>query len=147
MIRSNSLILLIAFVLVLLVTALGERKALRLVLAAALLVAVFLGGRLCLRTVYEQRSGEQINDGAPMLLYVAMGMQKGEGAPGWSNGYILHNYWGESDFDAEASTAMAVRDIGTSMEGFAEDPWYAARFYTRKSSPASGTIRPTSASP
>lgn len=131
LIRSNSLILLIAFVLVLLVTALGERKLCPL-LASALLLAVFLGGRLCLWTVYEQRSGEQINDGAPMLLYVAMGMQKGEGAPGWSNGYILHNYWGESDFDSEASTAMAVRDIETSMEGFAEDPWYAARFYTEK---------------
>ena len=131
LVRNNSLILLIAFVLILLVTALGERK-LRLVLAAVLLVAVFLGGRFCLRTVYEQRSGEKINDGAPMILYVAMGMQKGEGAPGWSNGYILHNYWGESDFDAEASTAMAVRDIGTSMEGFAEDPWYAVRFYAEK---------------
>ena len=131
LVRNNSLILLIAFVLILLVTALGERKF-RSVLAAVLLVAVFLGGRFCLRTVYEQRSGEKINDGAPMILYVAMGMQKGEGAPGWSNGYILHNYWGESDFDAEASTAMAVRDIGTSMEGFAEDPWYAVRFYAEK---------------
>ena len=125
LVRNNSLILLIAFVLVLLAAALGERR-LRPVLASVLLIAVFLGGRFCLRTVYEQRSGEQINDGAPMLLYVAMGMQKGEGAPGWSNGYILHNYWGESEFDSEASTAMAVRDIEASMKGFAEDPWYAA---------------------
>ena len=131
LVRNNSLILLIAFVLVLLAAALGERR-LRPVLASALLIAVFLGGRFCLRTVYEQRSGEQINDGAPMLLYVAMGMQKGEGAPGWSNGYILHNYWGESEFDSEASTAMAVRDIEASVEGFAEDPWYAVRFYTEK---------------
>ena len=131
LVRNNSLILLIAFVLVLLAAALGERR-LRPVLASVLLIAVFLGGRFCLRTVYEQRSGEQINDGAPMLLYVAMGMQKGEGAPGWSNGYILHNYWGESEFDAEASTAMAVQDIEASMEGFAEDPWYAVRFYTEK---------------
>ena len=131
LVRNNSLILLIAFVLVLLAAALGERR-LRPVLASVLLIAVFLGGRFCLRTVYEQRSGEQINDGAPMLLYVAMGMQKGEGAPGWSNGYILHNYWGESEFDSEASTAMAVRDIEASMKGFAEDPWYAVRFYTEK---------------
>ena len=131
LIRNNSLILLIAFALVLLVTALEEKK-LRPALAALLIAAVFLGSRFCLRTVYEQRSGVELNDGAPMLLYVAMGMQKGEGAPGWSNGYILHNYWGESDFDAEASTAMAVQDIRASLEGFAEDPWYAVRFYMEK---------------
>lgn len=131
LIRNNSIILLIAFVLVLLVAALGEKR-LRPVLAAALLVAVFLGGRFCLRTVYEQRSGVEINDGAPMILYVAMGMQKGEGAPGWSNGYILHNYWGESDFDSEASTAMAVQDIRTSVDGFVENPGYAFRFYVEK---------------
>lgn len=131
LVRNNSLILLIAFVLVLLVTALGEKK-LRPVLASVLLVAVFLGGRFCLRTVYEQRSGVEINDGAPMILYVAMGMQKGEGAPGWSNGYILHNYWGESDFDSEASTAMAIRDIGDSVDGFVENPGYAFWFYVEK---------------
>ena len=131
LIRNNSLILLIAFVLVLAVTALGEKR-LRPILAAALLVAVFVGSRFGLYTVYEQRSGVEINDGAPMILYVAMGMQKGEGAPGWSNGYILHNYWGESDFDAEASTAMAIQDIGASVDGFVQDPLYAVRFYTEK---------------
>src|SRR5699024_9420159 len=68
----------------------------------------------------------------PMILYVAMGMQKGEGAPGWSNGYILHNYWGESDFDSEASTAMAIRDIGDSVDGFVENPGYAFWFYVEK---------------
>lgn len=131
LIRNNSMILLIAFVLILLVTALGEKK-LRPALAAVLLAAVFLSSRFCLWTVYEQRSGVEINDGAPMILYVAMGMQKGEGAPGWSNGYILHNYWGESDFDSEASTAMAIQDIQTSVDGFVEDPLYAFRFYVEK---------------
>ncbi len=131
LIRNNSMILLIAFVLILLVTAAGERK-LRPVLTAILLVAVFLGGRTGLRIVYELRSGEKINDGAPMILYVAMGMQKGEGAPGWSNGYILHNYWGECEFDSEASTAMAIRDIKTSAEEFAEKPVYAVQFYVEK---------------
>ena len=67
-----------------------------------------------------------------MMLYVAMEMQKGEGAPGWSNGYILHNYWGECEFDSEASTAMAIRDIKTSAEEFAEKPVYAVQFYVEK---------------
>ena len=131
LIRSNSMILLIAFVLILLVSAVSE-KNLRPVLAAALLLFTFAGSRFCLRTVYEQRSDVKINEGAPMVLWVAMGMQKGEGAPGWSNGYILHNYWGASDFDGEASRAMAIQDIGDSLDGFAKEPSYATRFYLEK---------------
>lgn len=139
------MILLMAMGLILATTALSERR-LQPLLAAVLLVVVFAGARTGLRTFYEQRSGVAINDGAPMILYVAMGMQKGEGAPGWSNGYILHNYWGASDFDAEASTAMAVQDIRTSAKEFVDNPGYAFRFYVEKL-PASGTIPPTSALP
>ena len=131
LIRNNCVILLIAFVLILLVQAAGERK-LRPLLAAVLLVAVFVGGRAALRKSYEVRSGVELNEGAPMLLYVAMGMQQGEGAPGWSNGYILHNYWGVSDFDNEVSAAMAKQDIRNSVSEFLHHPKYALRFYVEK---------------
>lgn len=131
LIRSNSMILLVAFVLVLLVSAVGERS-LRPLLASVLFVAVFAGSSFALTAVYENRSGETINDGAPKLLWVAMGMQKGEGAPGWSNGYILHNYWGASEFDEEAATAMAIQDIKTSARDFLDRPGYALRFYGEK---------------
>lgn len=131
LIRNNSLILLIAFVGILLVAGLGKRqwKAFGM---AALLIGVFLASRWGLRTVYEKRADIQLNEGAPMILYVAMGMQKGDGAPGWSNGYILHAYWGASEFDGELATAMAVEDIQTSLSGFRSDLGYAAEFYREK---------------
>ncbi len=131
LIRNNSLILLIAFVCILLLSA-WSRKRLRPVLAAALLVSVFFCGRFALRTVYEQRAGIELNAGAPMLLYVAMGMQEGGGAPGWSNGYILHAYWGESEFDGEMAAAMAVQDIKSSVDRFVSEPAMAARFFGEK---------------
>lgn len=131
LIRNNCVILLIAFVLILLVCAVSERK-LKSLLAAVLIAAVFMGGRAALRKSYELRSGVELNQGAPMLLYVAMGMQKGEGAPGWSNGYILHNYWGVSDFDNEVSEAMAKQDIRNSASEFLHHPKYALRFYMEK---------------
>lgn len=131
LVRNNSAILLIAFLLILLLCALGE-KSLRPAFAAIFLIAIAVGARLSLRTVYEQRSGVEMNEGAPMVLYVAMGMQKGEGAPGWSNGYILHNYWGASEFDEEAATAMAIQDIKTSARDFLDRPGYALRFYGEK---------------
>ena len=101
-------------------------------MAALLLVLTFGGARTVLRSSYEARSGIELNQGAPMLLYVAMGMQQGEGAPGWSNGYILHNYWGVSDFDYAASETMAKQDIRTSASEFVHHPKYALRFFVGK---------------
>lgn len=131
LIRNNSLILLIAFVLVLLVQGIGKRQWKKFLAVACLLLA-FLSSRTALRSFYEERADIRLNEGAPMILYVAMGMQKGEGAPGWSNGYILHAYWGESEFDEEAASAMGMRDIRASLEGFQSDPAYAGSFYLGK---------------
>ena len=85
-----------------------------------------------LHRYYEERVGFELNEGAPMLLYVAMGMQEGDRAPGWSNGYILHIYGGESEFDGEKSTELAVADIRDSMQKFVEDPGYMGWFYLKK---------------
>ncbi len=131
LIRNNSLILLIAFVGIWAITGLGKRQW-KAFAAAGLLVAVFLLSRFGLRSFYEERSGVSLNEGAPMVLYVAMGMQKGEGAPGWSNGYILHAYWGASEFDGERASAMALEDIRASLSGFRAAPLYAAEFYREK---------------
>ncbi len=131
LIRNNCLILLMAVCLILLATALGERR-LRPILAGILMVTLFLGSRTALRSYYEERSGLTLNQGAPMLLYVAMGMQQGEGAPGWSNGYILHNYWGEADFDYQTSEALAKQDIKASLKEFVHHPKYALRFFWGK---------------
>lgn len=129
--RNNCLILLMAFVLILVTTALGERNF-RPLVAALLLVLTFGGARTALRSSYETRSGIELNQGAPMLLYVAMGLQQGEGAPGWSNGYILHNYWGEADFDYETSESLAKQDIKASASEFLHHPKYALRFFLGK---------------
>ena len=127
LIRNNSLILLIAFVSIWVITGFGKKRW-RSFAAAVLLMAVFLLSRFGLRALYEERSGVSLNEGAPMVLYVAMGMQKGEGAPGWSNGYILHAYWGASEFDGEMASAMAMEDIRASVSGFRSAPLYAAEF-------------------
>ncbi len=131
LIRNNSLILLIAFLCVLLVTGLGKREW-RAFAAAAFLFLSMAVFRFALHSVYEQRSGITLNEGAPMILYVAMGLQEGDGAPGWSNGYILHAYWGASDFDGEKASAMAVEDIRASLGKFRGDPSYAGWFFREK---------------
>ena len=67
LVRNNCLILLIALVLVLLVTALGERKW-KLLLSVLLLAVVYLGAKNAVQTMYEQRSGVELNAGAPKTL-------------------------------------------------------------------------------
>lgn len=131
LIRNNSLILLIAFSGIWIVAGIG-RKQWQPFVATAILAVVFLISRWGLHSFYEERAGIQLNEGAPMILYVAMGMQNGPCAPGWSNGYILHAYWGESDFDGELATDMALRDIRASMSEFRSDPLYAVKFYREK---------------
>lgn len=131
LIRNNSVIVVIAMLCILTVTALGRRKLRPLLLAAVLLVFL-LGSRELLHTVYEKRADLTMNDGAPMILYVAMGLQDTAGAPGWSNGYILHAYWGECDFDGEAAAAMGKADIRNSLSRFKADPAYAGAFFLEK---------------
>ena len=86
---SVLMIVLIAMLCILVAFGLGQRRWKPLVLSG-LLIAAFLGGRLGLRGLYQYRSGIEINEGAPMILYMAMGMQEGGVAPGWYNSYILH---------------------------------------------------------
>ena len=131
LIRNNSMIVLIAMLCVLLVLGLGRRR-LQPLLLFLLLILVFLGGRLGLRQLYQYRSGVQLNAGAPMNLYVAMGMQEGEVAPGWYNNYILHVYWGEADFDRELAKEIANQSIRSSIKRFVQEPSYALWFYAKK---------------
>lgn len=131
LVRNNSLILVVAMACILLVTALGKRKLRPLLLVLCLAVTV-MGSRFLLHTVYEKRANLTINDGAPMILYVAMGLQDTAGAPGWSNGYILHAYWGACDFDGEAAAAMGREDIHQSLQKFKADPAYAGGFFLEK---------------
>ncbi len=130
-IRNNSMIVLIAMLCILVAFGLGQRRWKPLVLSG-LLIAAFLGGRLGLRGLYQYRSGIEINEGAPMILYMAMGMQEGGVAPGWYNSYILHIYWGEADFDGEVARAMANSDIKVSVKKFIQEPSYTLWFYAKK---------------
>lgn len=131
LIRNNSLIVLIAMALVLLIKGISG-KNFRLLLCLLFLLAAVFGSRAGLRKIYEVRADLSMNRGAPMLLYVAMGMQEAPASAGWSNAYILHNYWGEADFDYDLSTEIAKADIRKSLEGFQADPLYMLDFYKRK---------------
>lgn len=130
LIRNNCIIIVMAMACVLAATGIGRKKPGRFIQLGLLLLSL-LSARWGLRTLYEVRADIELNDGAPMILYVAMGMQEGS-APGWYNNYVLHIYWGETDFDGEAATEMAVSDIKKRARYFMENPAYAGNFYMDK---------------
>ena len=84
-----------------------------------------------LTAFYEHRSGIPIESGMPKSLWVAMGMQEGERAEGWYNGFNFDTYV-NSDCDPVVSDAMAREAITESLQHFQKDPAYAARFYLKK---------------
>ena len=80
--RKNSLIVIIAAVLVLLWEWLASRRH-RLLLFGALLILCSVFVLPAIQHIYEQRAGNTLCSGVPAISYVAMGMQESSRGNGW----------------------------------------------------------------
>jgi len=130
LIKNNYSIFLVAMVLLLLYEALARKKLKPVILALFLvLMSGFMGKGLT--GFYEARSGLEISSGMPKTMWIAMGMQEGERAEGWYNGFNYDTFL-ETDCDAEKSDAIARKAISESLERFQGDPAYALQFYYKK---------------
>lgn len=130
MLRKNSLIFLIAAVLVLLFQALRQKTPL-LVCTAAACTLCSLAVLPCVQTYYEHRSGSTISSGVPAMSYFAMGMQESSRAEGWYNGFNFNTYR-DTGMDTEATIAASREAIRERLAYFKENPGYAFRFYLQK---------------
>ena len=136
LVKNNYSIFLVALVILLLYDAVkksggGIRKAGKSLAAILILIGLTALLSRSLTAFYEHRSGIPIESGMPKSLWVAMGMQEGERAEGWYNGFNFDTYV-NSDCDPVVSDAMAREAITESLQHFQKDPVYAARFYLRK---------------
>ena len=109
----------------------GMRKAGKSFAAILIILGMTVILSKSLTAFYEHRSGIPIESGMPKSLWVAMGMQEGERAEGWYNGFNFDTYV-NSDCDPVVSDAIAREAITESLQHFQKDPVYAARFYLRK---------------
>ena len=127
--RKNTLIVLIAFGIVVLVRLLGRFQ--RQVLAAGLGVlagVVLLQGAL--RWIYRDVWDPEAR-AIPAILYVAMGLHEPNGHPGWHDNYE-YIIFAESGDNVEAAKGTALEDIRKSLGRFREDPAYMWYFYKTK---------------
>lgn len=128
--KNNYSIMLLALVLLLLYKAL-EKKKLKHLLSAVLLVLLTMVMSRGLTTVYEVRSGYTITSGMPKTLWIAMGMQEGDRAEGWYNRFNFDTFT-DVEADIEEGDRLGREAIRERLEVFASDPLYALTFYYRK---------------
>lgn len=128
--RKNSLIMIIAVLIVSVLKFFYTKK--KYLLVYAVLVAV-LSLTILPATVkvYEKITGNTIADGVTMYSYIAMGMQDSQRGPGWYNGFNFDTYR-DTGMDSDAANEIADASIKERLSYFKENPSYAAEFYSKK---------------
>ncbi len=128
--RKNTLVLMIAVVIVTLLEAL-RRLSPKLFLLA---ITYSLGALLILPGItryYEHRADNYLRTGVTAMSYFAMGMQEGGRAPGWYNGFNFYTYE-DTGMDTVLTNEISRQAISQRIQEFKENPLYAGRFYAKK---------------
>lgn len=129
--RINVLIVLIAACIAMLIHSL-QKRSLRRLLMAVLVMLVPLGAVGAVRLGYELRSGIPIRGGIPASAYVAMGMQRSDGGPGVYNGYNNSMYRGEAGSDRDKANEIAMDYIRQRVQEFSADLHMTKDYYKEK---------------
>lgn len=133
LLRKNTLIFVIACLLVLLVywirTVFSWQPLLCMIL---LMLTTVLVPHAALNWLYARAdTGAQPSKGIPATAHIAMGLQDEWDGPGWYNDYnrVLFDAYGE---DSAATDQAAKQEIMQRMAGFMADPGYGMDFFSRK---------------
>lgn len=130
MLRKNSLIFVIAAVLVMLFWGMKQKRP-SLIPLAVFCAAGALAILPCIQKYYENRSGSTLSSGVPAMSYFAMGMQESSRADGWYNGFNFQTYR-DTGMDTEATVKLSLNAIRERAEYFQAHPQYALSFYAQK---------------
>ncbi len=135
MLRKNSLIPIIAVLLVLLFEALRSGRSVRMrlcLLAMAVCLAVTSVNILPLvQKSYAKKAGNTLSSGVTAMSYFAMGMQEASRGCGWYNGFNIDTY-DAAGMNSDAANEISRQAIQERLSYFREHPGYAADFYIRK---------------
>ena len=135
MLRKNSLIPIIAVLLVLLFEALRSGRSVRMRLCLcgmAICLAVTSVSILPLvQKSYEKKAGNTLSSGVTAMSYFAMGMQEASRGCGWYNGFNIDTY-DAAGMDTDAANEISHQAIRERLAYFREHPGYAVNFYVHK---------------
>lgn len=128
--KYNNMIYLAAFVVMLVIHTVKDKKWQSIAFALAICVAVSGAGNLVTLS-YEKRADTEFPNGVSQVLSLDMGLNECNMAPGWYNGIALSLYKNNGG-NLEAAEEQAKQDISKRLDAFADDPGYALDFFNKK---------------
>ncbi len=128
--KYNNMIYLVAFVVMLIVHTVKEKKWQSIAFALAICIAA-VGVNNLIITSYENRAGVRLADGVSQVLYLDMGLNDSVMAPGWYSEIAIDTYL-QCELNGEQADEQAWEDIGWRLQVFANDSAYAADFFIKK---------------
>ena len=135
MLRKNSLIPVIAVLLVLLFEALrpgrNGKMRLGLIIMAVCLAVTSVGILPLVQKCYEKKAGNTLSSGVTAMSYLAMGMQEASRGCGWYNGFNIDTY-DTAGMDTAIANEISRLAIDERLAYFREHPGYTADFYLHK---------------
>lgn len=135
MLRKNSLVPIIALLLVLLFEALRSGRSVRmrlgLLLMTTCLAVTSVGILPLVQKCYEKRAGSTLSSGVTAMSYFAMGMQEASRGCGWYNGFNIDTY-DAAGMDSGLADEISRQAISERLEYFREHPGYTFHFYLNK---------------
>jgi hypothetical protein len=130
LVRKNSLIAVVGVSIGLMLLFIRCRKAKYLISFFALLITVFLGVK-GVETIYEIRSGYEVEGGIPASLYIAMGLQGDMTRPGRFNNYNKATFY-EHGGKREPASQAGWDYIQSRLEEFGQSPSDGITFFKMK---------------
>ena len=128
--KSNFLILFVAIMLLVLYDIIMKRRIASVITLIYGIVFYLLIG-LTVTFITQAITGAKIEDSIPSSAWVAMGMQEGNKAPGWWNGYN-RSVAVDNDFDYEKTQEAVKQEINSRLDAFSKDKMYALEFFSKK---------------
>ena len=129
LLRTNTVIVMIALAVVAVIKLL-QRLDRSHVCTALVLAAAMLTPTLLTTALYHDKIPADSKP-LPAMLFVAMGTNDDAINAGWYNGYNTRKYE-YYQFDPQAATEVAQKDVAAFLQTCREDPAYAVNFYKRK---------------
>ena len=129
-VKYNNLIYLDAFVIMLILHAVKNKKWQSLAFALAMCILCVGSSKLIIMS-YEARANTQFESGLTQTMYFDLGLQESPMAPGWYTKTAVNDYM-KGGFDAERGNAVAQTSIDRRLEEMSDDLGYAFDFFGKK---------------
>jgi len=130
LVRKHSLILMVAFGMTAALYTL-KRKDVKIIITFLMAAVLSYGAYQGIYKMYEVRSGYQHYSGAPIVAWVAMGMQESNGCYGWYNHYP-NQVAQEQEYNQYMIVTVATENLRERIQYFREHPDYSRMFFREK---------------